>query len=361
MSNKKIAIFTGGTGGHVIPSINFGNYLINLGYNCVIFLDSRGLKYASEFQGNIIIIKSAHFSGNFFFKITSLFQLIIGCMQSLFYLFKFRPAHCISFGSYASFMPLLAANILKFLSLTKIHLHEQNSMIGKVNLFFIPFANNIFVNFNNLKNLKTQYKKKTHLVGLPLRDTKQFQKRNSKIHQSKKIKILVYGGSQGSINLNFGFVEMIKNLPLDYLERFEVLMQCPKSQQNQIKDELKKLEVNVKIKIFFQNIDNILISSDIVLARSGAGTINDIIFFQIPSILVPLPHSINNHQLFNAKYLIDKNAAELIEEKIINSKKASLVLKRLIDSIELRETMIKNLQSFKILDANKLMIEKIFI
>ena len=57
MSNKKIAIFTGGTGGHVIPSINFGNYLINLGYNCVIFLDSRGLKYASEFQGNIIIIK----------------------------------------------------------------------------------------------------------------------------------------------------------------------------------------------------------------------------------------------------------------------------------------------------------------
>ena len=53
--------------------------------------------------------------------------------------------------------------------------------------------------------------------------------------------------------------------------------------------------------------------------RSGAGTINDIIQSQIPSILVPLPHSIYNHQYINAKYLIDRHAAQLVEEKDLGS------------------------------------------
>ena len=50
------------------------------------------------------------------------------------------------------------------------------------------------------------------------------------------------------------------------------------------------------------------------ITRAGAGTINDIIVSTTPSIIIPLPHSTNNHQLFNAKFLTDINAAILIEE-----------------------------------------------
>ena len=59
---------------------------------------------------------------------------------------------------------------------------------------------------------------------------------------------------------------------------------------------LKNLDINYEIKDFFVNIESVLNKSDIVISRAGAGTINDIIKFQVPSILIPLPHSIYNHQ-----------------------------------------------------------------
>ena len=48
--NSKILILSGGTGGHVIPSINFGNFLIKEGYECSLILDERGLKYSDIFK-----------------------------------------------------------------------------------------------------------------------------------------------------------------------------------------------------------------------------------------------------------------------------------------------------------------------
>ena len=45
MKKKSIVLFSGGTGGHVFPAANFGNYLIDNGYDCKLFIDKRGIKY----------------------------------------------------------------------------------------------------------------------------------------------------------------------------------------------------------------------------------------------------------------------------------------------------------------------------
>ena len=75
MRNKNVVLFSGGTGGHVIPSVNFGNYLIDCGYNCTLFLDNRGLQYANKYKGKIVNISSDHFSGYILFKLNSFFLL----------------------------------------------------------------------------------------------------------------------------------------------------------------------------------------------------------------------------------------------------------------------------------------------
>ena len=137
-------------------------------------------------------------------------------------------------------------------------------------------------------------------------------------------------------------------------------MQCPNKQATKIKNELKDLEIEYELKNFFYNICQVLDSSDFVVARSGAGTINDIIQSQTPSILVPLPHSIYNHQYINARYLIDKQAAQLVEEKDLDSDSAYLAFKSLFDNINQRISIIKNLQQIKILNANRLMSKKVF-
>ena len=360
MNNSCIVLFSGGTGGHVIPAVNFGNYLIDCGYNCTLFLDNRGLQYVSKFKGRIVNISSAHFSGNIFFKLNSFFFLLYGLIQSFYHLMIMRPSHCISFGSYASFMPLIVASVLRTLRITEIHLHEQNSTIGKVNSFFLPFSKNFFTNFDSIKYLQSNYKKKIKHVGLPTYNQKINEKRSIKIYKEKKIKIFVYGGSQGSINVNDGFLNIIKKLPNNYYDKLTIRVQSSYKQIPKIEAELKDLKIDFEIKNFFDDIHKILTSSDILIARSGAGTINDIIESQIPAILVPLPHSINNHQYLNAKYLVDRQAAILIEEKNLNLDIAYFEFKELFDNVSQRIAMIENLQKMKILDASELMLKKIF-
>ena len=360
MKNNSIVLFSGGTGGHVIPAVNFGNYLIDQGYNCSLFLDKRGTHYSKKFKGRIIKISSSHLSGNIFFIIKSFFLLLYGFIQSIFYLILLKPSHCVAFGSYATFMPLIAATILKAFRITTIHLHEQNSIVGKVNLFFLTFSKNFFLNFDNIKNLDFHHSKKILQVGLPYDDRIIYKQRSVKHKSETQIKIFVYGGSQGSINLNYGFIKMIKKLPNNFLKKLYIVIQSTNNQIPKIKTELKNLGINYEIKNFFNDILTVLDSSDMVFSRAGAGTINDIIKSQIPAILVPLPKAIYNHQYLNAKYLFDKDAAILIEEKYLNFDTTYLQFKELIENFDKRISLIKNLQSIKILDSNKLMLKKIF-
>ena len=78
LKNKRFLICSGGTGGHVIPAVNFGNFLIDRGYECSLILDKRGAKYSNGFKGKIFLIYSSHLSGNIFFKIKSIFFLFFG-------------------------------------------------------------------------------------------------------------------------------------------------------------------------------------------------------------------------------------------------------------------------------------------
>lgn len=360
MKNISVVLFSGGTGGHVIPAVNFGNYLINHGYKCLLFLDKRGMKYASKFKGKVIKINSSHFSGNIFFITKSILFLLYGLIQSIYYLFLIRPSHCIAFGGYASFMPLVVTIILRILRISTIHLHEQNSIIGKVNLFFLPFSKNIFLNLSNIKNLHPRFTKKICHVGLPNDEKIVFKKRKTEINKEKKIKIFIYGGSQGSINLNNGFLRLIKKLPENFLKNLFIVVQSPNNKIPIIESELKNFGIEYKLKNYFDDIYKVLHSCDIVVSRSGAGAINNIIISQIPSILVPLPHSVYNHQYVNAKFLFDKNAAQLIEEKHLNTNTTYSKFKELIENTDKRIMLIKNLQSIKILDANNLMMTKIF-
>ena len=55
MKINNLVLFSGGTGGHVIPAVNIGNYLIDYGYYCTLFVDNRGLQYASKLKGRIML------------------------------------------------------------------------------------------------------------------------------------------------------------------------------------------------------------------------------------------------------------------------------------------------------------------
>ena len=357
--NNKILIFTGGTGGHVIPAVNFANYLLSKGYDCSLITDIRGKKYIKDFNGKVYSIRSAHLSGNFFIKFKSLMNLFIGFCQSFILLLKLKPKKCISFGSYATFMPLLSFVIINNFRAIDMFLHEQNSVLGKVNSFFLPYAKIVFTNFIFIQNLNPKYSKKLKNVGLPYNIKLNFKTIQKKNINKKKI-IFIYGGSQGSTPLIKHMILILKKIDSKSFEKIKIIVQTPKKIKDILKQTLLNLKIEFEIKEFFNDIHKILAITDLAVTRAGAGTINDLISYKIPSILIPLPHSVNNHQLYNAKYLSDKKAAIIIDENDFNIDNNTNIFKRLIASDKETKNMIIQLKKINIHDSNKLIFLNIF-
>ena len=357
--NKKILICSGGTGGHVIPAKNFANYLLDNGFDCYLILDKRGLKYCNNYNGKIYIINASHLSGNILKKIKSIINLIIGFIQILFLLIKIRPANTISFGSYATFMPIFASLFTRVIFRNNIYIHEQNSVIGKVNSFYLKYAKYFFTNFKKVDNLEKKYLNKKIYVGTPTPIDEYLETPNLEKNFQKNI-ILIYGGSQGSEALINNFLLIVKNPNFKITTNVKYIIQSPKRLHENINNELKKLNLDYEIKDFFNNMNEILLKTNMAFTRAGAGTINDIIRYRIPSIIMPLPKSIYNHQFHNAKYLSDLNAAVLIDEINFDVSNNTIVFENLKNNHKLALKIKKNLKQINLPDANAIMIKKIF-
>ena len=355
--SKKIIICTGGTGGHVIPAVNFGNFLIDNGYECNLIIDFRGIKYANNFKGKIYQINASHLTGNIFFKCKSLLNLFFGLIKSFFFIIKIRPNNFISFGGYATFMPLLTIIFLKIFLKIDLFIHEQNSVIGKVNLLFIPFIKNIFTNFDNINNLNKKYLHKKLYVGMPENSKINFKVLDNKMEKNKII--FIYGGSQGSITIINNFLSILKNLNISDTIKF--FIQSPIQTHKKIKKYFGKYNIQIEVRAFFNNIDEILSITDIAITRAGAGTINDLIRHRIPSIIFPLSKSIHNHQFYNAQSLFKINAAILMDENNLNFEEYSNIFNNLLSDTNQQKKMRNILKKIMLPNANQTMLNKIFI
>ena len=357
MRKNSYLILSGGTGGHVIPAVNFGNFIIEKGYKCYLLIDERGEKYASSFKGQIKIINSSHFSYNFFGKIRAVIFHIIGFLQSLKYILIIRPRSCVAFGSYATFTPLLVLVFFRIFGLTKIFLHEQNSVMGKVNILFTSFANKIFLNFEKTLKIKNNFKKKSFVVGLPFDHKFKLINRDIKINNKKYIRVFVSGGSQGAVSLNKIMINLFNKFPRNILNQIQFSIQCPDSQKKEISNFFDKLSVKYELRSFFDEFIKKLYESDVLITRAGAGTVNDVISTKTPAIFVPLPSSANDHQFYNANFLKQKKAALLIEQRDLNSQESLSIVIELISNIKKQNDLIKNLKKIKSIDTNQLIFK----
>ncbi len=352
MKNKYLLI-TGGTGGHVIPAENLGNYLLNKKLNCRIIIDKRGRKYLNNFKGKILIVESSNLNGNIFLKILGIFKLFFGFIQSLFLIFYFKPNKVISFGSYASFFPMFTCIILKPFLNIEIFIHEQNSIFGRTNRFFMNFTKKIFLNFNNNLLINKKFKNKIFIVGSPEKNFINYQSIKNK-NVNKKFTIFIFGGSQGSEYISKFSLKIIKLISQENIIKAKFIIQSPNNMIDIIYDELKNINSDFIIKDYYKNIDEILLSSSLVISRAGAGTINDLINFKLPSILVPLTSSKDNHQYFNAFILKKNDLAIIIDENKNEIKKAKEYIYRIYNNANNVKLIEDKFNKIKVKNSNSI-------
>ncbi len=353
---SNILIITGGTGGHVIPALNFFKYLKNESKNVFLLTDKRGHSYIKNIDNTKIFkIQSSHLSGNIYFKFIAIIKLIIGFFQSLIIFIKIKPKTIISFGSYASVTPLICFFFLSYFFKIKLYIHEQNSIIGRANKFFSKFSKKIFVNFDKEYSSIYKYKNKILVVGLPQKDIKNYSTYEDQIN-NKRINFLVYGGSQGSVDILYVFTKIIKKLKdIPNLNAFKFIVQCPIQKQNAIKNLLNQNKYEYEIKSFFDNFDNILCKTNIALCRSGAGTINDLINFKIPAIIFPLQSAKDNHQFENAKILSDMECAIVEDKDTVDIDRIISFIRKVVDDKNFNKSLIDKYSKIKKHDTNELM------
>ena len=338
MTKKKILIATGGTGGHVFPAYSLANYLENKDYKIKLTSDKRGLSYLKDYKRfNLISISSSPLlKNNIFNFLSSITAIIFSTIKSFFLLLIQRPVIVFGMGGYSSFPVCIAASILRI----KFVIYENNLILGKANKYLLPFAKKIFVAYKDLEGVSEKHKKKVIEIGNIVREqiiNSTTDNLNSKNFDS--IKILVLGGSQAARVFADELPEIFVKLKKSKFS-IKIYQQCQENQNDNLSNFYKKNSIDYELFNFKENIIDYYLKANLVITRSGASALGELINIKIPFISIPLPSSADNHQYKNAEYYKKKGYGYLLEEKDIKNK-----LYNLINSIFINKSLIKNILS----------------
>jgi UDP-N-acetylglucosamine--N-acetylmuramyl-(pentapeptide) pyrophosphoryl-undecaprenol N-acetylglucosamine transferase len=207
-----------------------------------------------------------------------------------------RPKKIISLGGYISMPVCFAAFILRI----PIELFELNSSPGKAIKFLAPFAKTIYICFS--KAAENLPRKKCKIKDYPLRFSCT-QKNKKTSEKSNKTTILILGGSQGSITINTIFKKwLLENKKIH--NNISIIHQTGTNDKTNWKAFYKKLQIPAISFCFKKNIKKYYQDSDIIICRSGAGTLFETIFFKKKCITIPLETINTSHQVDNAREIV---------------------------------------------------------
>lgn len=312
LEKKKVFVTGGGTGGHYFAAESFIKYLREKGYEPIFIGSEFGIEngLVANLGIEYKLLKVLGFSGkNLFSKLKSIFYILNSIFKCLVFTKKHKPIFVIGFGGYTTVAVIISA----FITNTKRIIVEQNSVPGLANRILSKISNLIFVNFENTKNFFN--KKNIYVVGNPIRITKFLKTRQFDVNH---LKIGVIGGSRGAKSINNALFEFAKLMDDKLILQVSIIHQTGKTDYNRAIKIYKDYNINAVVYDFISDMESFYSSIDIIISRSGASALSEIACFGLPSILVPFPYAIYNHQYYNAKTFEECQAAKIILDKDFN-------------------------------------------
>ena len=313
---KVIAIATGGTGGHIFPSVSLYDYL-SKEYQLEFITDQRGLKYLKDrknFKINVVS-SSRIFSKNIFKVFFSSIKIIFSIISSFILLIKLKPQVIVGMGGYSSFAVCMSAYALKI----PILIYENNLIIGRANRFLLPLSKKILVSTDKIEGIRKKYKDKVFFSGYFLRKEILSLKADDKKISEKELSILIIGGSQSAKIFGEQIPSIIKKCK-DNGIIFNIYQQCLDNQKNELSKLYRELNLKFELFTFEKDLSKYYEKVDLAITRSGASSMAELINIKIPFISIPLPSSTDDHQIKNAMYFQKKGYCFLLEQKYIFEK-----------------------------------------
>ena len=353
-TNKNILFCGGGTGGHYYPLMAIKQELDkSLNNKKMYYIGSKyGIESKKISFENIksLLIPIRGFNRSFSIKscirnFILIFQLLFGFIRVLVFFAVNKPNLVIASGGYSSFLPLQVARIFN----VPYFIHEQNSFPGIVTRMFGKRAKIVFLGFDNAKNYLKNVN--TIFTGNPIH-IKPFIEINMNIDFTKKT-LLIIGGSQGSEFLNHLISDGIEK---DIIPNINIVWLVGENNF----DKYQKYESDsIKIFSFVDNMPYLYDTANLIVSRSGAMTVSELLQFNRPAIFIPFKFAADNHQYYNAKTLTDSLSSVVIEEKDVNSNLLFKKVDEILNNERVYSSMMNNIKNINKPDSLRIIKENI--
>lgn len=338
LNKPLICLAAGGTGGHVFPAMAVAETLSARGYQTQLFTDKRGAKIATASNQNAasarlgvtVIASASPFQRGIIRRLNALFKLGFGVGQCLLHFCLKRPAAIIGFGGYPSFAPLFAGGLLRVPRV----LHEQNAFLGRANHLLARHAGNLALSWEGTRNLPDNIH--IEVTGMPVRDVfhqdnvSATSQKSATGHKAEKLHVAVFGGSQGAAVFASLIPAAIGMLPADIKDRLVITQQARSDQIDTLDALYAKMGITATIAPFFADIASHIRQSDLIISRAGASSVAELAALGAPTIFIPFPHAMDDHQTQNAMQMQTLGGGLCLAEGDLDAKRLATYLADLL-------------------------------
>ncbi|MGI2259614.1 undecaprenyldiphospho-muramoylpentapeptide beta-N-acetylglucosaminyltransferase [Shewanella sp. GXUN23E] len=346
---KRILVMAGGTGGHVFPALAVAKALAKQGWQ-VRWLGTADRMEARlvpqyGFDINFIDIKGVRGNG-LIRKLAAPFKILRSIMQAREVIKEFKPDVVLGMGGFASGPGGVAAKLAG----VPLVLHEQNAIPGMTNKLLSRIATKVLCAFDN--GTFVGLRDDAQVVGNPIREElMQLGSEPRVCRDEAALKVLVVGGSLGAKVFNDLMPQVVAVLSKQ--QSITVWHQVGRDNEQQVLASYQQLNQDggVKVAEFIDDMEAAYRWADVVVCRSGALTVSELAAVGLPSLLVPYPHAVDDHQTLNAKVLVDAGAAFLLPQPIVNVDKLADKLQMLASDRQELVRMGQRARAVAVLDS----------
>lgn len=313
MARPSVLIMAGGTGGHIFPALAVADELIRQGLSVHWLGTVRGLEADLVPKAGIplhfIAIGGVRGKG-LRSQLAAPVKMALALRQSLQLIRQLNPVCVLGFGGFVAGPGGIAAALLR----KPLVIHEQNAIPGTTNRILALLAKHALLGYPNaLDSANAMF------VGNPVRRAiaqlpapeQRWADRND------GLRLLVLGGSLGAKPINDVLPGALAALPA--VLRTQVWHQTGRGHADEVAREYRERDIEARVEPFINDMAAAYGWADLVICRAGALTVAELAAAGVGAILVPLPHAIDDHQTYNARYLTERRAGILMPQHEFDS------------------------------------------
>jgi UDP-N-acetylglucosamine--N-acetylmuramyl-(pentapeptide) pyrophosphoryl-undecaprenol N-acetylglucosamine transferase len=308
-----VLLAAGGTGGHLFPAQALAGALLKRGAIIDLATDARAAHF--KFPARTVhLIPSATLRGRNPVSLARTASLLtLGTAKAWSMLGRVRPAVVVGFGGYPTVPPVMAATLRGMPTV----LHEQNGVMGRANRLLAARVTAIATGFPTLARLDPRLQGKITFTGNPVRAEVVAAAATpyAAPEADGKLRLLVFGGSQGARVMAEIVPAAIERLTADLRARLAVVQQARPEDLDTVRGIYARLGVAAETAPFFSDLPARLAAAQLVVSRSGASTVAELSAIGRPAVLVPLPHALDQYQFVNAGVLEAAGGAIRIDQR----------------------------------------------